>query len=444
MKTNKKATMINATTPLTYEGGVAKRINYEQQLRRSVMACMLWENNFYEDGVDVTKRIAELIPKVDASKVAEMAVEAREKMKLRHIPLFIVREMAKHKTHKHLVSETLNKIIQRADELSEFVSIYWKDGKQPLSAQVKKGLAKAFTKFNEYSLAKYNRDSAVKLRDVLFLSHAKPTNKEQEELWKKLVSNTLEIPDTWEVAISATKGEGKKEVWERLINENKLGSLALIRNLRNFDKEGVDTKLVKTALKKMKVERVLPFRFISAARYAPALEGTIEEAMLKCVKEYEKLPGKTVLLVDVSGSMEGRLSMKSEMTRQDAATGLAILARELCEDVAVYSFSENCVRIPDRKGFALRDAIWNSQENGGTYLEKALAHIDSKETYDRIIVFTDEQAHDNVKSPKGKGYVINVACYKNGVGYKKMWQHIDGFSEACFDYIREYEKEFTT
>ena len=65
-------------------------------------------------------------------------------MKLRHAPLLLVREMARHATHRALVAETLERVIQRADELSEFVAIYWSDGRAPLSAQVKKGLAAAF------------------------------------------------------------------------------------------------------------------------------------------------------------------------------------------------------------------------------------------------------------------------------------------------------------
>jgi 60 kDa SS-A/Ro ribonucleoprotein len=58
--------------------------------------------------------------------------------------------------------------------------------------------------------------------------------------------------------------------------------------------------------------------------------------------------------------------------------------------------------------------------------------------YDRIVVITDEQAHDHVGSPRGKGYAINVASNRNGVGYGE-WTHIDGWSEAVVDYIVELE-----
>src|SRR6201981_588218 len=95
------------TAPRTHEGTPARNISPEMQLRRSVLACLLWESQFYEDGVEIAGRIAELVPKVAAEKVAALAVEAREQMKLRHAPLLLAREMARHKTHRRLVAETI-------------------------------------------------------------------------------------------------------------------------------------------------------------------------------------------------------------------------------------------------------------------------------------------------------------------------------------------------
>jgi hypothetical protein len=432
-----KTNISNRKAKRTHEGAPARQIPVDLQLRRSVLACLLWERQFYEDGVEIASRISELIPKVNGEKVAALAVEAREKMKLRHMPLFIVREMARIPSHRPFVADTLNRVIQRADELSEFVAMYWKEGKQPLSAQVKKGLAAAFTKFDGYQLAKYNRGASVKLRDVLFMVHARPLNDEQAELWMKLVEDRLEAPDTWEVALSS--GADRKETWERLLRENRLGGLALLRNLRNMINVGVDEDLVIGALRNMKTERILPFRFIAAARYAPRWESELEKAMFTCLEGSDRMPGRTVLLVDVSGSMDSPLSSKSEMIRMDAACGLAVLARELCEKVEVYTFSSHLKEVPDRRGFALRDAIINSQQHQSTLLGEALKVINRNRAYDRIIVITDEQSHDEVPAPHGKGFVINVASYKNGVGYGK-WNHIDGWSEAVLKYISELEQ----
>jgi hypothetical protein len=423
--------------PRTHEGGPARHISPELQLRRSVLACLLWESQFYEDGVEIAGRIAELVPKVAAEKVAVLAIEARVQMKLRHAPLLLAREMARNKPHRVLVSETLASIIQRADELTEFVAIYWNDGRVPLSGQVKKGLAAAFPKFDEYQLAKYDRDGPVKLRDVLFLCHAKPRDEAQATVWKKLIAGTLAAPYTWEVALSS--GADKREAWERLLREQKLGALALLRNLRNMQEAGVDESAVLSALASLSAARVLPFRFLAAARHAPQWEDALEQAMLKCVAEAEKLRGKTIVLVDVSGSMTAPLSRRSEMLRTDAAYGLAVLLREIGEKVAVYSFSDNLVAVPARRGFALRDAIDASQRHNGTYLGKAVEKLNRDERYDRLIVITDEQAHDQVPGPKGKGYVINVATYKNGVGYGK-WTHIDGWSDSVIEYVRALEQ----
>jgi len=421
--------------PRTHEGAPAVAVSPELALRRSVLACMLWEDEFYEDGVAIAGRIRELVPKVEAAKVAALAVEARTTMKLRHAPLLLVREMARHATHRALVAETMASVIQRADELAEFVAIYWKDGRAPLSGQVKKGLAAAFPKFDEYALAKYDREGAVRLRDVLFLCHAKPRDAEQAEVWKRLIAGELATPDTWEVALSA--GGDKRAHWERLLSERKLGSLALLRNLRNMKDAGVGDELVTSALDAMKTKRVLPFRFLAAARYAPQWEAELERAMFRAVASAEKLAGHTVILVDVSGSMVQPLSRRSEMLRTDAAYGLAVLLREVAEKVSVYTFSDDVKRIPSRRGFALRDAMEASLPHGGTRLGAALDSIDEK--FDRIVVVTDEQSHDRVPAPKGKGYMINVASAKNGVGYGS-WAHIDGWSEAVVEYIRELER----
>ena len=97
-------------------------------------------------------------------------------------------------------------------------------------------------------------------------------------------------PDTWEVALSA--GEDKRAVWERLIQERKLGALALLRNLRNMQSAGVDEDLVLDAIRSMRTDRVLPFRFIAAARYAPQWEEALEEAMLKSLSRASEAAGK--------------------------------------------------------------------------------------------------------------------------------------------------------
>lgn len=424
----------------THEGAKASHIKPIDELKRTVLACMLWESNFYESGESVVDRIKQLIPKCDPSAVAELAIEAREKQYLRHMPLLLVRELARNPSRCSfgLISETLFRVIQRADELAEFLMLYWSEGRRPLAKQVKLGLAKAFTKFNEYALAKYNRDSIVKLRDVLFLVHAKPKDDEQAQLWKKLVENKLEIPNTWEVALSA--GADKKETFEHLLRENQLGYLALLRNLRNMQQANVDTDLIFTALQKNAGKsKVLPFRFVAAARAVPMWEDQLDKTMQVSMSNLEKLPGRTAILVDGSGSMSGMLSSKSDLTRFDAAAALAVLVRGVAEECRVFRFNTTVKEIPSRKGMALIDAL--GRPDGGTTIGMAVHNV--RKVYpqmDRLIVITDEQSQDAIGAPGCKGYMINVASYKNGVGYGD-WTHISGFSEAVVNYIIAFESQ---
>ncbi|MBZ4251993.1 hypothetical protein LAJ57_13915, partial [Streptococcus pneumoniae] len=62
---------------------------------------------------------------------------------------------------------------------------------------------------------------------------------------------------------------------------------------------------------------------------------------------------------------------------------------------------------------------------------------------DRVIVITDGQdtghginAPANALLLGNKNYIINVASYKNGIGYGP-WIEIDGFSESVVRYITE-------
>lgn len=435
MRTNKPN-----IAPRTHEGAVANWIKPHQELRRTLMNCMLFENTFYEGGDSIAQRIADLIPQVAPQIVCEMALEARSSMQLRHAPLFVVRELARIKGTGPLIAEYLPRIVQRADELSEFLALYWRDGRQPVAAGVKRGLAAAFPKFSAYQLAKYNRDGKVKLRDALFVCHAKPKDAEQAEVWRKLVDKTLEPPDTWEVALSA--GADKKETFERLLREEKLGGLAVLRNLRNMQTAGVDDNLIRQRLS-AGISRALPFRFVTAARYAPTLEPDIESAMLKGLEDFPQLAGITGLLVDVSGSMDWFLSDKSETTRMDAASGLAIMLREIAERVEVATFSSGTKLVPPRRGFALRDAIDASQPHSSTLLAKSLKALrDTWADVTRMIVITDEQSHDgSIPAWTPHAYVINVAPYQHGISYTGGWTHIDGWSERVIDYIRLIEQE---
>ena len=427
------AAKLPAALAFTHEGAPAAPLSAELRLRRSVASCFLWEDEFYEDGQSIADRIAVLAADVEPTVVAALAVEARERFNLRHAPLLLLNALTRTGSGA-MVAEAIERTIQRADELTEFLAVYWRNGRRPLSKQAKLGLGRALAKFDAYQLAKYDRDGPIKLRDVLFLTHPKPKDEAQAALWKSLAERTLPSPDTWEVSLSG--GADKKETFERLLGEGKLGYLALLRNLRSMDQAGVDETLVKAAILARKgAHRVLPFRYVAAARAAPRFEPWLDEALMEAVLEGPVFSGRTIVLVDVSGSMDARLSAKSDLKRIDAA---AALASVVPGDLRVFTFSNDVVEVPARRGMAGVDAVIRSQPHGGTELGNAVAHV-NRLPHDRLIVATDEQSQDPVPEPKAAlAYMVNVASARNGVGYGR-WTHIDGFSEAVLRFMHEHE-----
>jgi 60 kDa SS-A/Ro ribonucleoprotein len=426
-------------TARTHEGAPAvPGLSDEKLLRRSVLSCMLWEDEFYEDGQSIAARIVASAEKIEPATLAGIAIEAREVFNLRHAPLLLLEVLSRTGKGDKLVADTVARVIQRADELAELVALHHKMGaRKMIPAQMRKGLARAIAKFDAYALAKYDRDSAVKLRDVFRLVRPTPKDDEQSALWKGVKDRSLQAPDTWEVALSA--GADKKASFERLLRERKLGYLALLRNLRNMAAAGVDEALVREAIvaRGGGARRVLPFRYVAAARAAPQFERFIDQALLAAIAEMAPLPGKTIVLVDVSGSMDCKLSGKSDMKRIDAAAALGAIVPG---DVRLFTFSNGLIEVPPRRGMAGVDAIVGSQPHGGTLLGAALAGV-YKLPHDRLIVVTDEQSHDRVPDPVARhAYMINVASYRNGVGYGR-WTHIDGFSEAVIRFIAEAEND---
>lgn len=426
----------NSQKVFTHEGAPAyAHLKLTDQLRRSVLSCLLWEDEFYEDGEKIADRIVETAKQVKPEDLAALAIEARKVFNLRHVPLLLLAVL--NQTGPKLMAETTARVVSRADEMGELLTIFWKiNGRKVVPRQMRKGLTKAFTKFDEYRLAKYDRDGAVKLRDVLRIVRPKPANDEQSALWKRVKDRTLKIPDTWEVALSG--GANKKETFEKLIREENLGYLALLRNLRNMAQVGVDGGLVRDAILARKgAQMVFPFRYVAAARAAPQYEPWLDAALCEAITELPVYSGKTVILVDVSGSMDWALSNKSDMKRIDAGAALGAI---IPGDVRLFTFSDRVVEVPPRRGMAGVDVIVKSQRHSGTNLGAALAWLDAHVAADRLIVITDEQSHDQVIRPKAyaKCYMINVASSQNGVGYGD-WIHIDGFSEGVLRFVHEVE-----
>jgi 60 kDa SS-A/Ro ribonucleoprotein len=468
----------------TYGGGIAAKVGVvspEDELRRMAAACLLWEPKFYQTGDQQAKRMQELCAQVDPEFLAALAIETRKVHHLRHAPLFLARELAR-KYQGSLVGDTITEVIERVDEMGEFLALYWhgqaKDKRSALAAQVKRGLRNAFAKFDEYQLAKYDRDDDIKLRDVMFLVRPVPvaghgytrthrkrfvrngswdaaSKSEREVLYDKIAQRRLNTPETREVLLS--RGEKPRDVYLKLLQSHKLGYTALLKNLKTIVDLKIPRAIIEDALVRGAAKaRVLPFEYMVAARHAPTLEQAIEIAMLNSLGAQDKLEGRTVLVLDVSGSMTGvPLSAKSELCALDGACALAILMREICEDVTIYLTAGNdytqvhqTEEIPARRGMAL-DALvrqrYNHLGGGGIFLSQCMNYVAQQEagnTVDRVVVFTDEVDCDRKLNPntakalgRRTNYIVNVGSQDRALALGGPWVRVTGFSPQVIRWI---------
>lgn len=474
MKTNVKKTSPNAY------GNQTRELTAYEKLQRSAINCLLWEDTFYEDGESIADRIKKYMKQVTPEQARSVLKEAKVDNKLRHMPLFLLVNMAKN---GYLTAEDVANTITRVDDMSELLSLYWstdwKDStgntvknKHTVPKSIVKGIQKALPKFDEYQLAKYRGDRYdVSLKTVIKMTHPKPENAEMEALWGRAINGNLATPDTWEVGLTNchTPAE-KREFWTRMLTEktekgfNKLGALALIRNLRNMQSVNVDEDNIRSALGSASMSKILPFQLVTAARYAPQLEDVLETKLLESIDSMEKLEGDTVVLLDTSGSMRSPLSGKGETTCQDVAASMGAIIRGVCNKSIIYTFQEDIQVVPSgRKGFALIDCVRRAPSGGTSVIDCTNDAIRLyKESHNgkypaRVIVVTDEQTNsdgtgrswrrgttvklDNLPS-NCNGYIINVGTYENGVGYNNScnYVHINGWSENVLKYISAYEK----
>lgn len=208
---------------------------------------------------------------------------------------------------------------------------------------------------------------------------------------------------------------------------------------------------------------LLPLDFLKAMRESNGFDREIEDAMLNTYKDMPKLPGKTLFIVDVSGSMGSLTSSGSNFTRLDQACSMAMLAANQCEDFELVCTAgsdsdrrEEQIRIEyPSKGFKLFQEIQDSRRTVGgggifTYqcLEKLRKELGNKiHDYTRIIIFSDSQDIDvscgSTKKPRPFGkynYICDVSCHTRGINYNGVWTaEISGWSEHFLTYIAAFE-----
>lgn len=478
---------------INHQGAKAYTLTPELELYSAVVTAGL-SDTFYEKADTRLARIQDLMLKNDPEFVAKLAIYARTEMYMRSIPMVLAVELAKLNSGNGLVAKTVNGVVQRADEITEILAYYqMANGRSgvkklnKLSKQVQKGLSESFNRFDEYQFAKYNREADIKLRDALFIVHPKAKNEAQQEVFNRIAADELAVPYTWETELSAlgqlkyesekAKAAAFKAKWEELIDSNKLGYMALMRNLRNILEAKVSAAHIRkvcaylsdaTAVSKSKQ---LPFRFLAAYREVKILSSedvtmvlnALEDAVVASVKNLKGFNEETRVLIacDVSGSMQKPVSAKSKVLLFDIGLMLGMLMQSKCKRVVTGMFGDRwkVINMPNR------DVLNNVQEyykregevgyatNGHLVIDDLLAR---NVVMDKVMLFTDCQMWNTKANgstfekswkaykaiaPNAKLYLFDLAGYGNTpVSVQKDDVClIAGWSDKVFDVLQAIE-----
>lgn len=486
MKFNLKTKRKNKVT--NYQGAEAYRLSPEWQLYVAAVTSSL-SDKFYEKAQERVEVLRKLIKRCNPVFVAQLAVYTRQQMNMRSIPLVLIVELAKVHCGDDLVKKMTSQVIRRADEITELLAYYQLANERNgikklnrLSKQIQAGLQDAFNRFDEYQFAKYNRDTEIKLRDALFLIHPKAKDVEQQVLFNKIVSNTLETPYTWETEFSALgkvryANEEERSIafrmkWEELIDSRKLGYMALIRNLRNILETGVSQQhIVKVCNvlsdpEAVRKSKQLPFRFLAAYREISKVKsgysGRILDALEKAVTvSAGNIAGfdentKVVIACDVSGSMQRPVSPKSKILSYDIGLMMAMLLKSRCKNAITGMFGDTwkIINVPTKGILSNVDVFYRREgevgySTNGYLVIKDL--IQRKEKVDKVMIFTDCQLWNSRNdqkiadlwstyksiSPDSKLYLFDLAGYGNtplDTNRKDVYL-IAGWSDKIFDII---------
>lgn len=397
-----KFNLKNINKTVNKSGNVAYKMDDKERLIAEVLTSFFNENKFYGDN---SNKIVEDIRKIainDSRFLANLTLYTRKEMHLRSISHVLAGELSKSVEGKKYAKEVIKNIVERPDDMNEILAYYLNTFGKPIPNGMKKGLAESFLKFNEYSLAKNNKKGEVKLKDILCLTHPKAKNEEQNELFKRILEDRMKTPETWETILSA-KGNNA-ETWGYLIENNLVGYMALLRNLRNivnakpYNMDKV-FEIIRSE-ERVRKSKQLPFRFYSAYKSIKddkiceekAYEA-LEDAIKHSVKNIKKLKGRTLIAADVSGSMNFTISYRSNIKCSEIAVVMLAIANYICEDAITVTFDDSLVLYDlDKDKGILKNAESIYVGGGWTDLTLPIKYLlNQKIKVDRIIMLSDNE-----------------------------------------------------
>ncbi|MEU9253340.1 TROVE domain-containing protein [Streptomyces sp. NPDC048270] len=434
----------------THQGGPGHLRDPRSELFLLAVANFVTQRTAYESGEARDDRFAALVRRLaveDPAWTAGLLGWLRGEANMRTASLVGAAEYVKARLDADAADGPANRqvvdsVLRRADEPGELLAYWTATYGRNVPKPVKRGIADAVRRlYSGSSLLKYDTDSkSYRFGDVLNLVHASPDPAKpwQGELFRYALDRrhhpesaeapagdrtlaahralmalpvserrgVVTAPDgadrlaragmTWEALAGWLQGPMDAAAWEAVIPS--MGAMALLRNLRNFDQAGVSDEVAAEVAARISDPeavaraRQFPFRYLAAYQHAPSLRWAypLERALGHSLANVPALPGRTLVLVDRSGSMWSPLSDRSQLNRADAAAvfGAALALR--AEQADLVQFGTTSAVVPYTRGESVLKVLERFGNLGGTYTAQAVRQ--HYRGHDRVLVVTDEQA----------------------------------------------------
>ncbi|WP_327683582.1 TROVE domain-containing protein [Kitasatospora sp. NBC_00458] len=487
---------LTSAWPTNHQGGAGWQRDPRTDLFVLAVTHFSGQHSFYESATDREERFTTLVRRFaleDPLWTLGLLRWLRGEAQIRSAAVAGAVEFARARAEAKASGysrQAVDAVLQRPDEPGDFLALWTARHGRRLPQPVRRGLGDAVRRlYTSRAVLKYDTPShAFRFADVLELTHPAPARDRpwQGELFRYVLDRrhrpqqavppcgesvlaarqrlallpvaerraVLAAPDaadrlaaagmTWEALAGWLQGPLDAAAWEAVIPS--MGAMALVRNLRNFDHASIDD--ASAALVAARIadptqvarSRQFPFRFLAAHRAAPGPRwaAALEAALGHSLANVPRLPGRTLVLVDRSGSMFGVPEGRTELTRADAAAvfGSALALR--AEQADLVEFGTGSLPVQVAPDDSLLATVGRFHDMGGTDTAGAVArHFDG---HHRVVVITDEQpGHFGPLDPFAPVppdvpvYTWNLCGYRTGHAPPAPKRHVfGGLSDAAF------------
>lgn len=469
---------VDTTRIHNHEGFPAFQRSLEERYLQMLMTNT-FGNTFYQTKdelvIEASKLHFEMLSK-DPEFMAKSLVYARNKGYMRSNPIYGLSVLSP--CHPPFFEKIFDKIILTPNDLRDFMVFIKSFGRGQGGRRIKRIAGNWLgSKLNEYWLIKYGSDGkkGFSLKDLLITLH--PKNLEHlfarylidDEFtaimhgFPKLTSfNNLKKAETEEEVINCIK-QGQlphevissslkipltKNIWREIAFQMPI--FALLKNLATLERHDLLPELneyVRSKLNNSEIlakSKILPFRFLDAfnATRTSSTQDLLRLGLDMSFDNLEDIEGKTVILLDISGSMRG------DNIQKPAVFAFSLL-KKMKKEARLIGFNDRAFEIPFSQVDSILTQANGIPTSGGTNSEVGIEVL-LRERYktDNIIMITDEQ--QNTGSPffhslgnyrhrineHVKTFIINIASTTGSLcpDFKNIF-YLYGWSDQILQFI---------